>query len=281
VSHRSTIFSFFRLTSVQTIEKSTPLEKETNLNESGQPMNVTNSEAQPNTSAVDTKPDSTKLLSLLALASGAVAMPQTSNADIVFVDLSSSPVHIGQFATHDFIINTLPGTAQIGFHANTHTTAGGSTTSKWIVGVQQAGYVRLLTKAVGANTFILVRANAGQNWSNVIGQGAAVYKSGTAGFNNLLGLYPGSFVGKYYMFEFRDSTQGNAMRYGWLSVDLANLANGNIDLAINGYAYDSTGIKLGAGQVPEPSAPALLALGALVFGSKGLRSWRKNRKTNP
>jgi hypothetical protein len=245
-------------------------------------MNLTNSEVQPNTFAIDTKADSAKLLSLLALASGAIAMPQTSNADIVFVDLSSNPVQIGNAANHDFIINTLPGTAQIGFHAHTQST--NITSSRWITGAQQAGYVRLLTKALGANTFIMVRANPGQTWNQVRNQaGVNVYKSGTVGFNNYNGGYPGNFSGRYYMFEFRDSTQpGSPMRYGWLSADFANNTfNGNINLTINGYGYETTGLPLGAGQVPEPSAPALLALGAMVFGSKGLRSWRKNRPTKP
>jgi hypothetical protein len=251
-------------------------------------MNVTNSEVQPNASAASTTGDSAKLLSLLALASGAVAMPQTSNADIVFVDLSASPVHIGELAVHDYVINTLPGNAQIGFHTHHQVATTSVNSSRWITVKQElaAGYVRLLTKATHGG-FILMRANAGQTWSQIKNQaGVAVSKFGTAGFNNFVagvpGAYPGSFPGdKYYMFEFKDSTQGNAMRYGWLWVGLANPAAGSLDLAINGYAYDTTGVRLGAGQVPEPSAPALLALGALVFGSKGLRSWRKNRKTEP
>jgi hypothetical protein len=239
-------------------------------------MNLANSEAQPKTSATNTTADSAKLLSLLALATGAVAIPQTSNADIVFVDLSANPVHIGELANHDFIINTLPGTAQIGFHAKTQPTV--VSFSHWVTGRQQAGYVKFLTK-MG----YFVRASAGQTWNQVKAQNAAVSSIfGTAGFNNYGHAYPGSFGGKFYMFRFKDSTQpGTPLRYGWLSVGLANAIAGNLDLAINGYAYDTTGLTLGAGQVPEPSAPALLALGALVFGSKGLRSWRKNRKADP
>jgi hypothetical protein len=236
-------------------------------------MNVTNSEAQPNTT-VDTKGDSAKLLSLLALATGAVAMPQTSNADIVFVDLSASPEHIGQLADHDYLI-TLPGTAQIGFHQHTRVTAISS--SRWITGRQQPpapAYVRFLTQA----SFIL-RASAGQTWNqlkNQVGVRASVF--GTVAYNTYGHAFPGSFNNKYYMFEFKQSAS-SPMQFGWISVGLANPVGGNYpDLAINGWAYDTTGQMLGAGQVPEPAAPALLALGALVFGSKGLRSWRKNRK---
>ena len=63
---------------------------------------------------IDGKGDSTKLLSLLALAAGAIAMPQTGNADIIFTDLSASPVTVGNNATTNFLIDTLPGTARLG-----------------------------------------------------------------------------------------------------------------------------------------------------------------------
>src|SRR5262249_31978539 len=134
----------------------------------------------------------------LALASGAVAMPQTSNADIVFVDLSSNPVHVGNASSHDYVINTLPGTAQIGFHARSQATI--NTSSRWIVGGQDAGYVRLLTEQVGAAVFILVRANPGQTWNQVKNQaGVNVFQHGSVGFNNFSSAYPGGFSGKYYM----------------------------------------------------------------------------------
>ena len=39
-----------------------------------------------NTLAAGVKPDHSKLVSLLALAAGAAAMPQTSNADIIYTE---------------------------------------------------------------------------------------------------------------------------------------------------------------------------------------------------
>ena len=38
--------------------------------------------------------DSTKLISLLALAAGAIAMPQTGSADIIYTDLGGSPATV-------------------------------------------------------------------------------------------------------------------------------------------------------------------------------------------
>jgi len=234
-------------------------------------MNQTNSNpgSQTKISAADSKADSAKLLSLLALATGAVAMPQTSNADIVYTDLSSNPFHVGPLANPSYIINNLPGTAQLGFHAHTRQTAISS--SRWITGRQQAGYVRI--KTIGS---FFVMANAGQTWNQIAG-GATF--SGVAAYANYSHAYPTpGYSDKYLLFRFKDSTQGNALRYGWVNIGLANPLGGNgPDIAINGYAWDTSGSTIVAGQVPEPSATALLALGALTLGAKGLRSWRKNR----
>jgi hypothetical protein len=234
-------------------------------------MNQTNPESQPKISTPGSKVDPAKLLSLLALAGGALAMPQTSNADIVFVDLSANPERVGPLADSSYSINNLPGTAQIGFHTHIR----GITTStalRWITGGQQAGYVRLKTNG----TQFLVRANAGQTWGQV---GGIVTVGGWAGAATGAGASP-AYNNKYFLFEFKDSTQaGSPLRFGWIEVSLANSGGnpGHPELSIQGYAFDTTGAQLSAGQVPEPSATALLALGALTLGAKGLRSWRKNR----
>jgi len=120
-------------------------------------------------------------------------------------------------------------------------------------------------------------ASAGRVWNTLVGKTTV---SGIGAVNNSYSINPNSYSSKYLLFEFKDSTQlGSPMRYGWINIGLANApGRGDLpDIAINGYAWDTTGTKLAAGQVPEPTAPALLALGALAFGAKGLRSWRKNR----
>jgi hypothetical protein len=100
----------------------------------------------------------------------------------------------------------------------------------------------------------------------------------TATYNS---FFPDSFDNQYYAFKFQDSTQGSAMRYGWVQV---SLDNSNYEppgigpyLTIFGWAYDDTGDKIPMGAIPEPSSAAIFALGALTVGANGLRSWRRNR----
>jgi hypothetical protein len=236
-------------------------------------VNLNNPDVQPKTSVADSSGDSAKLLSLLALATGAVAMPQTSNADIVFTDLSANPFHVGALTSSSYVIDTLPGSAQLGFHTH-HQGLTSSTSLRFVTGRQEAGYVR-----IRRNGSFFSMVNAGQAWNQRAG---VVTSNALAGVNAASGATPPSYSDKYLLFEFRDSTQpGSPFRYGWVEISLANTAGnpGFPDIAIEGYAWDTTGANIAAGQVPEPSAPAMLALGALTLGAKGLRSWRKNRET--
>src|SRR4051794_206688 len=98
----------------------------------------------PSTPSADqAQKDYSKLISLLALATGAVAMPQTGNADVIFTDLSANPPQVGPLTSPSFIINNLPGTAQIAFNTRTAQTV--VTSSRWVVVGQNAGYVRFKT----------------------------------------------------------------------------------------------------------------------------------------
>jgi hypothetical protein len=242
-------------------------------------MNANNLEVQPKISVTHSKADSAKLLSLLALASGAVAMPQNSNADIVFVDLSANPPHVGPLSGSSYLINTFPGDAQLGFHTSHRGGTMPTSSQRLVKGGQDAGYVRVKT---AISLFFVV--NAGQAWNVGVGNTAVYGFGGTNKFNRHL-PDTGSYNDMYLLFEFKDSTQpGSPMRFGWVELSLANSANNNEgqpDLTIEGYAWDTTGAKLASGQVPEPSATALLVLGALTLGAKGIRSWRKNRPTKP
>ena len=213
--------------------------------------------------------ESAKLASLLALATGAVAMPQTGNADVIVTDMSGNPAIVGFLSNPSFVINNLPGTARLGF---TFLQQGTSTLTeiRGVLAGQVAGYVRVKT-----NANLVVHVPAGLAWGQVAGNVAV---SGTMGAANYGAHNPNSYGPEYMLFRFKDSTQGNALRYGWAEV---SLANGNLnssegpEVTISRYAYDTTGAQLPTGQVPEPSSVALLALGALVFGAKGIRCWKR------
>jgi len=229
--------------------------------------------------AVASSVDSSKLLSLLALAAGAAAMPQSTNADVIFTDLSTNPVSISTNANLSFIITNLPGTARVWFQTNKRATLISSTR---VVSVRQnAGYVRLKTHSfpsqVGINAFV-VPVGAGVTWNQVVGVTSA---SGALAKANALGHFPNGFDKQYFVFRFKDSTQvGSPLLYGWINFSVAYPGSGKYpEVTIFGYAYDSTGAFLATGvsTVPEPAPVALLALGALTLGAKGLRSWRRHR----
>ena len=216
--------------------------------------------------------ESAKLVSLLALATGAVAIPQTSEADVIVTDLSASPVNIGFLANTSFIINNLPGTAAIKFLFGIHGSL--STESRWILAGQAyvGAYLHLKT-----NAFLVLHVPQGMTWNNIGGVEKAVGTVGYAYYNSHL---PNSFSHDYLLFKFQDSTQGNALKYGWVDVSFnnSNLSTGEgPQLTIWRYAYDTTGAVLAAGAVPEPGSVSLLALGALALGAKGVRSWKRNR----
>jgi len=208
--------------------------------------------------------DYSKLASLLALATGAVAMPQTSNADVIFTDLSSSPAQIGHLSNPTFLINNLPGTARMGFRTHSTQTVN---SSRWVILGQSAGYVRFKTQA----SFVIAN-NAGVGWDQITGNASHSGSIGAASNNS---HFPNSYNHKYLAFEFKDSTQGNAMRYGWIDASLVNNATGDeLNVIVYGYAYDDSGAQIAMGFVPEPSSMAFMAMG---LGAVGLRKWRRQR----
>jgi len=224
------------------------------------------------TSALNASNDpSSKLVSLLALAAGALAMPQSSKADIIVTDLTTNFVTVGPNGSASFLIDNLPGTARLGFEAHEAMTLIGS--SRVVSAGQKAGYVRLKT-----HSSFVVPAAAEKTWDEIVGPGVVSSVNGLVGKVNGYGHFPNSFIHLYLAFKFKDSTQvGNPERYGWIDASLSNPANGSgPDVFIFSYAYDNTGAKIPMGAVPEPAPIALLALGALTLGAKGVRSWRRN-----
>src|SRR5204863_9115424 len=108
------------------------------------------------------KDPASRLDSLLALAAGAVAMPQSSNADIIGTDLTTNSVTVGPNGSASFLVHNLPATARLGFEAHEAMTLIGS--SRVVSAAQKAGYVRLKT-----NSSFVVPAAAEKTWDEIVG----------------------------------------------------------------------------------------------------------------
>jgi hypothetical protein len=87
--------------------------------------------------------------------------------------------------------------------------------------------------------------------------------------------FPGPTTG-YALFKFDDPACGSGTCYGWTQIAVSYGQYGpNIDIL--GWAYDTSGNQLPAGEVPEPSTLAMTGLAALALGAKGVRQWRRAR----
>jgi hypothetical protein len=225
-----------------------------------------------------------KLASLLALATGAVAMPQGAEADIIYQNLGAG-VHVRPVTADHYYFVGLPGTIKVGFTAHSHFTHTTFSVRKYYKTVN----LRKITQSGTANSMhvqvdfagdgLAKRLNKGASWNAAPTSLAA--GSGIAQANRS-NHAPDTFDHKYFAWEFTDSTSSGALRYGWIEASLVNSTlvgnSGGPDLTVFGYAWDTTGAKLSMGttQAPEPSSAALLALGAMALGARGVRRWRNN-----
>jgi hypothetical protein len=219
----------------------------------------------------------------MALATGAAAMPQSGVADIVYTDLSSSPVQVGFAggAVSSYPFSDLPGTVDFGLRAfqSTVATGGGTYRYRWVTAGRQAGSVVVGVGATAAGVSAQVLA-AGSSWSAGGGPTPAGVFVGYA--TNYGQQKPDSdYTDQYLAWVFADTTQGGALLYGWIEISLAIAWPPGPTVTLTGYAYDDTpGVKPLMGQIPEPTSTGLLALGALALGSRGLRRWRQSRPQN-
>lgn len=249
-------------------------------------MSTTNvSVSGPDPSAV-----SAKLVSLLALATGAVAMPQNSNADIIYTDMSSNPTQVGFLGGGALFMLDLPGSALFGFQRfeNTVQTTMPVTTTllyRTVLAADMFGAAQAQIQA-GAGGLAAPLAY-GAVWN----QGLPLTFQVTMGVANTYARNPvNGYDHQYLAFTFVDDSVGGGTRYGWIEVGLSiiNISPtsprvGGPNVTIYGYAFDNTGAQPTMGQrpVPEPSAAALLVIGALTLGARGLRDWRRDRVREP
>jgi hypothetical protein len=224
---------------------------------------------------------STKLLSLLALASGAAAMPQNALADIIYTDLNLNPTTVGFGPGSVSFLFDLPGDATFGFlrtQGLTYTSPGSLTVNYRTVIVGDLTGAAPAGVRADVNLFVAPQ-DLGAAWSQG-GVGTAL-NAAVGVVNDLAQGNPASgYERKYLAWYFVDTTAGgNQERYGWAEISLSMLSYnaGGPQVTIWGYAYDTTGAKPTMGAVPEPSSGALFALGAMALGARGLRKWRQNR----
>jgi hypothetical protein len=226
------------------------------------------------------QPDATKLAALLGLAAGAVALPQAGQADIIYTDLSSNP-GIVNYNSPDFLFS-VPGTSQIGFFGvqRTVTTTLASTLIRYRSVLAGMPNTLGAPAGVGGAGSFVQHLPFGATWDQ---PPAIFYNAPVAFASDSLGQTPNAgYNNRYLAWVFRDSTQGNALRYGWAeySLNVAGYFAGGPTVTVLRYAYDDAGSKPTMGQlpVPEPTSGALFALGAMALGARGLRQWRQNRQ---
>lgn len=249
-------------------------------------MKTTTGNSTPTTTAVDSNSDSAKLVSLLALATGAVAMPQAVNADIIVTDLGANPGQVGFSPgfNSSFTFNNLPGDAngQFGFRATlrsvyTPTYSVFTVVYRTVTVGRQAGSLGIGVQSV--SSFVSPQSN-GAPWNSSLGLWYSAYVGRATTYSHVpLSGYDHLYLG----WVFQDTTQaGSPLLTGWVEISLAIANNIGPDVTIWRYAYDTTpGDRITMGAVPEPSSVSLLAFGAMAFGARGVRAWRRNRPGNP
>lgn len=204
-------------------------------------------------------------------------------ADIIYYQYPSGaePV-VGHFGMASLQLSQLPGTVNFAFQFGQFTTftSPGSLSYRYrfvSAGWQGGAYASIRGTVTYGSAAVLPRS---ATWS--FGPGVPLSYV-TVGIGGELGHFPEfSYDNQYLPFVFQDSTQANAVRYGWVEVSLniQNYPNGP-NVTIFGYGYDDAGGKPIMGQVPEPTAGGLLVLGALAMGARGLRRWRQSRSAAP
>lgn len=223
--------------------------------------------------------DSAKLVSLLALAAGAAAMPQTANANVIVTKLST-PQQVDLSGNTFYGFTLIPGVS-FGFEAV-------ASTQTRFSGLQLTHFRSVLFGMVsGTGANVGVQANGsnavpqayGASWNtssplaNTVRVGSMITVTTIASSKYYYGG-PSSYSDHMYLgFKFNDAGQP---RYGWAEVFLQNPTSVGPVLTLYGYAYDDQGNPLPMG-VPEPAPLSILALGAMALGAKGVRAWRRNR----
>lgn len=236
-----------------------------------------------------------KLLSLLALSTGALALPQTGEGVIIDSGVINAKVGFSSGFNASFTLD-VPGTQdlQLARGSSVVGTLFSSTRTHKVEFRALDAYAAIRAYSVGGLTFAK-RTNAGATWNAIgtqIKPGGLIGKRATFFvFSSAVGgvvYLPGSFTSQYVGFRFQDSTAGNATRYGWALLtmdiepfDFPNIPGTGPDVTLQRWAYDTTGTKIPTGAtVPEPTSAAMVMFGALALGATGVRRWRAEKKAH-
>ncbi|MEP6603511.1 MAG: PEP-CTERM sorting domain-containing protein [Spartobacteria bacterium] len=212
----------------------------------------------------------TRLAACAAAAGASLAVVPSSDASIVYVDLSATPIAIPA-TTAGVYLNVVTGVSNVvpasvpGWDVNPFS----STTLSWFNPAAPAGGVYV----TGGGSSVTLVDNLGLgvliNAVSVYGSGASE-TTGTTAFNL-------NSTNNYVGFRFQNETTGNTTNFGWVRISLG--ATLTSPRSIIGYAYENTGLGILSGAtglaVPEPTTLGLLGLAAM--GAFGVRAWRARK----